>query len=167
MPAVVLPPVVLSLAEAQSATVSKQRSLDAAPPVLYDPRDDKIALLETALQSLQSTLEKMQSTTSSANLQQQPPPPMMHSHFQQYASPAAQSHEFALLPAGSNRWMNQSTNHFPLSAYNEPDAMCGFLFRMQQHNNESHQFAQQRTIERLELENFMHSRQFERNNQSR
>ena len=130
-------------------------------------RDDKIALLETTLQSLQFTLEKMQSTTSSASLQQQPPQPMMHSHFQQYASPAAQSHEFALLPAGSNRWMNQPTNHFPLSAYNEPDAMCGFLFRMQQHNNESHQFAQQRTIERLELENFMHSRQFERNSQSR
>jgi len=83
---------------------------------------------------------------------------MMQSHFPQFASPAAQSHEFSLLPAGSNRWMNQ-----PPSAYNEPDAMCSFLFRMQQHNNESHQFAQQRTIERLEFENFMNSRrQFER-----
>ena len=45
--------------------------------------------------------------------------------------------------------------------------MCGFLFRMQQHNNKSHQFAQQRTIERLELEYFMHSMQVERNNQTR
>ena len=51
--------------------------------------------------------------------------------------------------------------------------MCNFLFRMQQHNFENHQFAQQnhqfaqqRTIERLELENFMHIRQAARNNQA-
>ena len=50
--------------------------------------------------------------------------------------------------------------------------MCNFLFRMQQHNFENHQFAQQnhqfaqqRTIERLELENFIHLRQVARNNQ--
>ena len=44
--------------------------------------------------------------------------------------------------------------------------MCSFFFRMQQYNFENHQFAQQRTIERLEIENFMHLRQVTRNNQT-
>ena len=75
----------------------------------------------------------------------------------------------ALLPTGTNRWMNQLTEHFPITAYKEPDAICSFLFRMQQHNFENHQFAQQlaienhqfgqqRTIERLELEIVLHTR---------
>ena len=130
-----------------SVTVAKQQSLSAGP-VACDPRDAQIAVLETALQSLQSTLEKLQTTTASASLQQLPPPPIVHSLSQQYALPAALSHE----TAESNRGMNQSTNQCQISAYNEPDAMCSFLFRMQQHNFENHQFAQQRTIERLELE---------------
>ena len=48
-------------------------------------------------------------------------------------------------------------------------SICSFLFRMQHHNFENHQFAQQRaienhqfaqqrTIERLELEIFLHTR---------
>ena len=99
-------------------------------------------------------------------MQQLPPPPIVHSLSQQYALPAALSrHETTLLPADSNR-LSQSTNQFPISAYNEPDAMCSFLFRMQQHNFENHQFAQQRTIERLEIENFMHLRQVTDNSQT-
>ena len=155
MPQVALPP-----AEVRSVTVSKQQ-LDAVS-VTYDPRDAKIVALERSLQSLQSSLEKLQTTTASTSLQQQPPPPGMHSLPQQYALPAAPSHE----TAESNRGMNQSTNQCQISAYNEPDAMCSFLFRMQQHNFENHQFAQQRTIERLELENFIHLRQVARNNQT-
>ena len=90
----------------------------------------------------------------------------MHS-LPQRASPAALSpHETTLLPAESNSLMNQSTNQCQISAYTEPDAMSSFLFRMQQHNFENHQFAQQRTIERLELENFIHLRQVARNNQT-
>ena len=108
---------------------------------------------------------KMQPPTASASLQQRRPPPKMH-FLPQHALPAALSHETAVLPADSNR-LSQSTNQFPISAYNEPDAMCNFLFRMQQHNFENHQFAQQRTIERLELlANFMHLRQAVRNNQT-
>ncbi len=128
----------------------------------------KIALLETALQSVESALEKMQSTTASASMQQPPPPPMMSYRPQNVSLPTL-SHEMAVLPAGQNRWMNQTTNHSSIAAYSEPDAMCNFLLRMQQHNYENHhfaqqraienhQFAQQRTIERLELEFFLHSR---------
>ncbi len=98
-----------------------------AAPVAKDPRDAQIAVLETALQSLQSTLEKLQSTTASASLQQLPPPPIVHSLSQQCALPTALSrHKNTLLPADSNRLnqsTNQSTNRFPISAYNEPDAM--------------------------------------------
>ena len=75
----------------------------------------------------------------------------MHSLSQQYALPAALSrHETTLLPAYLNR-LNQSTNQFPISAYNEPDAMSGFLFRMQQHNFENHQFAQQLSVWNLKI----------------
>ena len=157
MPQVALPPV-----KVRGVTVSKQQ-LDAVS-VTYDPRDAKIVALEKSLQSLQSSLEKLQTTTAWTSLQQQPPPPGMHSLPQQYALPAAPS-GYALT-AESNRGMNQSTNQCQISAYNEPDAMCSFLFRMQQHNFENHQFAQQRTIERLELENFIHLRQVVRNNQT-
>ncbi len=160
-----MPPVASPPAEVRSVTVAKKQSLDAGPAAC-DPRDTQIAVLETALQSLQSTLEKLQTTTASTSLQQLPPPPKMHSLSQQYALPATLSHETALLPAESNRLMNQSTNQCQISAYNEPDAMCSFLFRMQQHNFENHQFSQQRTIERLELENFMHLRHAARNNQT-
>ena len=165
-----MPQAVLPLIE---VTVAKEQPFVAAP-VAKDPRDAQIAALEKTLQSLQSTLEKMQTATASASLQQSlPPPPIVHSLSQQYALPAALSrHETTLLPADSNR-LNQSLNQFPISAYNEPDAMCNFLFRMQQHNFENqqfaqqnHQLAQQRTIERLELENFIHLRQVARNNQT-
>ncbi len=159
-----MPPVASPPADVLSVTVSKQQ-IDAAP-VTKDPRDAKIDVLETTLQSLQSTLEKMQTTAASACVQQLPTPPSVHSISQQNALPAALSHETAVLPAESNRWMNLLTNQCQISAYNEPDAMCGFLFRMQQHNFENYQFAQQRTIERLEFENFMHLRQAARNNQT-
>ena len=107
----------------------------------------------------------MQSTTALASLQPSLPPPSLPAALHHSAFPAALSHEMALLPTGTNRWMNLSTEHFPITAYKEPDAMCSFLFRMQQHNFENHQFAQQRamenvqfaqqrTIERLELEYF-------------
>ncbi len=161
-----MPPVASPPAEVHSVTVAKKQSLGAGH-VACDPRDAQIAVLETALQSLQSSLEKMQATTASASLQQLPPPPKMQHSLPQRASPAALStHETTLLPAESNRLMNQSTNQCQISAYNEPDAMSSFLFRMQQHNFENHQFAQQHTIERLELENFMHLRQAARNNQT-
>ena len=59
-----MPPVVLPLTEVHnSVTVAKQQSLSAGP-VACDPRDAQIAVLETALQSLQSTLEKLQTTTA-------------------------------------------------------------------------------------------------------
>ncbi len=163
MPQVVAPPV-----EVHNVTVVKEVSLDVA--AVTDPRDAKIASLETSLQSLRSALEKVQSTTALASLQPSLPPPSLPAALRHSAFPAALSHEMALLPTtGTNRWMNQSTEHFPITAYKEPDAMCSFLFRMQQHNFENHQFAQQRaienhqfaqqrTIERLELENFLHSR---------
>ena len=49
-----MPPVVMPLTEEHSVTVAKQQSLVAAP-VAKDPRDVQIAVLEKALQSLQST----------------------------------------------------------------------------------------------------------------
>ncbi len=48
-----MPPVLLLLTEVHSVTVAKQQSLGAAS-VAKDPRDAQIAVLKTALQSLQS-----------------------------------------------------------------------------------------------------------------
>ena len=93
-----MPPVVMPLTEDHSVTVAIQQTLGAAP-VAKDPRDAQIAVLETTLQSLQSTVEKLQTTAASASLQQPPPPPSVHSLSQQYALPAALSHETAVLPA--------------------------------------------------------------------
>jgi len=51
------------------------------------------------------------------------------------------SGEAVLLPAGTNRQMNQMTAYC-----NEADApMCSFIFRMQQHNFENHQQSSVRT----------------------
>ena len=90
-----MPQAVLPLTE---VTVAKEQSLVAAP-VAKDPRDAQIAVLEKALQSLQRTVEKLQTATASASLQQlPPPPPIVHSLSQQYALPAALSrHETTLL----------------------------------------------------------------------
>ena len=68
VPQVVAPPI-----ELRNVTIAKEPMFDAAPQT--DPRDKKNALLETALQSVESALEKMQSTTASASMQQPPPPP--------------------------------------------------------------------------------------------
>ena len=84
-----MPPVALLPAALKCivyVTVSKQQY---AASVMYDPRDAKIVALETSLQSLQSSIKKLQTTTASTSLQQRPPPPGMHSLPQQYALPAA------------------------------------------------------------------------------
>ena len=74
--------------------------------------------------------------------------------FPQKASVVEMSGEAASLPAETNSQMNQ------MSVYcNNSDAtMCSFIFTMQQRNLKNHQFAQQCTIERLEIEMFLHSR---------
>ena len=157
MPQVVAPP-----AEVHNVTVVKKVSLDVAP--VMDPRDAKIASLEAALQSFQSALEKVQSTDTALSNKQHSNSPVKRP-LPQKAAVMEMSGEAALLPAERNRYVGQ------MAAYcHEYDApMCSFIFRMQQHNFESHQFAQQRamenyqfaqqrTIERLELENFLHSR---------
>ena len=65
----------------------------------------------------------------------------------------AATHDISLRP-GSNRWNDQSTNHFPSAAHNESDALCSYIFRMQQHNFHSQQLTMQSAIERLELDFF-------------
>ena len=161
VPPVVFPPAKLPPDVLQTAVTVSQRSLDAAP-VTHDPRDAHIAVLEKAVQSLQSTVHQMQSTatTVSANFQHRPPPPT--NSFSQYAS----NHEMAIRTE-SNRWLGESENNFPSCSNNEPDEFFNFYFRMQQHNTHSHQSAMQSTIERLELENYLHVRQLNRNNQQR
>ena len=72
-----MPQAVLPVTEVHSVTVAKQQSLVAAPVAEY-PRDAQIDVLEKALQSLQSTLEKLQTATASASLQQPPPATATH-----------------------------------------------------------------------------------------
>ena len=117
----------------------------------------KLLHFKTPLQSLQETSAEIQPTTVSANLQQLPAPPIARP-IPEYFSLVALNHESNLPPVVSNRLIKQLTNQFPISAYNELDAMYSFLFRMQQHSFENYQFAQQRTIERLELEFFFNSK---------
>ena len=138
-----MPPVVLPPVEMPAVKISEERSLDKAL-VMYDPRDHKIAALETSLQSLQETLAKIQSTSVSASLQQLPVPPITCS-IPEYVSHVALNREINLPPVVPNHLIKQPANQFPISAYQEPDAMCSFLFRMQQHSFENYQFAQQRT----------------------
>ncbi len=82
----------------------------------------------------------------------------MYSHANLYRGAVSQE-ECVLRPANM-RMVDQSTSRFPISSTsNESDEFCGFLFRMQQHSNQSHELSMQRTVERLELENYLQLRQ--------
>ena len=67
------------------------------------------------------------------------------------------------------RISDQTSSRFPLiaSVNNEPDAFCSFIFRMQHHSNETHESSLRRTIERLELENYLKLRQLTSNNNNK
>ncbi len=74
IPAAVLPPVLVQ------NVVTPQFLNETTTPVTHDPRDAKITLSEAALQSLQSAVDKMQSTSTiasaTASLQHRPALPM-------------------------------------------------------------------------------------------
>ena len=69
--------------------------------------------METALQSLRSALEIVQSTTALASLQPSLPPPSLPAALHHSAFQATLSHEMALLPTGTNRWDESIDRAFP------------------------------------------------------
>ena len=97
-------------------------------------------------------------------MQHQLPAPVLsnyHPHHHDVVKPES----FVPYHGANLRISDQSSSRFPLisSANNEPDAFCSFMFRMQQHANENREISMQRTVERLELENYLHLRQLNNN----
>ena len=130
-----------------------------AEPVFLDTRDETIAMLQAQLSLMQSTAaDKMQPFTASESMKHQQPAPTMYSHAN-LCRDAVVSQESDLRPANL-RIVDQSRSRFPIaSTSNESDEFCNFMFRMQQHSNQSHELSMQRTVERLELEKYFQSRQ--------
>ena len=109
-----------------------------------DNRDAMIADMEVRLQSLQQKLEMAEA----AKAIQIPPMPIVPA----IIKPPMDPHFEPLLATGSHRLHDKSF-------MSEPDAFCNYMFRMQQNAIRVQQNEMQRSIERLEFENYMLQRQ--------
>jgi hypothetical protein len=161
------------------ATVTQQKVVVVVPPailpaaavfqaaplveVIEDPRDATIAMLKTSLLSLQSTLEKMQSSTTAASMQHQPPAPVYSVEYSQNKAP---QNQYVALRPETNRWTTDQSavSRFPGCFNSESDGFSNFYFRMQQHSHQSQQFTMQNTVERLEFENYLQRRELAHSN---